>query len=240
MIHIAICDDESQEVARNHRLLMQYKEEHPEQQMNVLFFDSPLELLTYVESNNRFDIVLLDIYMPGLLGTSVAQELRDMGDECEIIFLTSSPDHAIEAFSLNAAHYLLKPFSEQEFYLALDKVFVNIAKKSASYLTVKATTGIIRLNLDRFVYSESENHVQCIRMLGGEIVRIRKSSTELFELIEREPRFYKCGNTYIINMDYIAELTSKEIVLSTGVKIPMLSRKYTELRKQYMDYMCSR
>lgn len=239
MINIAICDDKLQELDRANNLLKQYSFEHPQYQINIYSFSAPLELLTYVEKNDSFDVLLLDVYMPGILGTDAARELRDMGDTCQIIFLTTSRDHAVDAFSLNAAHYLVKPYSEKEFFTALDKVLENLAKKDEVYITVKSTEGISRVNLNKLVYSESNNHIQRLYMLDGRTISVRKSSTELFELLDEDPRFYKGGNTYIINMDYIAELSSKNIVFSTGAKIPILSRKYTEFKKIYMDYSCN-
>jgi len=239
MINIAICDDELQELNRSNSLLKQYIYEHPQFQINTYSFSAPLEFLAYVEANNKFDVLLLDVYMPGILGTDMARELRDMGDNCQIIFLTTSRDHAVDAFSLNAAHYLVKPYSEKEFFKALDKVLENLARKDGVYITVKSTDGISRVNLDKLVYSESDNHLQRLYMSDGRTICVRKSSAELFELLDEDPRFYKGGNTYIINMDYIAELSSKSVVFSTGAKIPILSRKYTEFKKLYMDYSCN-
>jgi DNA-binding LytR/AlgR family response regulator len=69
---------------------------------------------------------------------------------------------------------------------------------------------------------------------------VHKSSAEFYELLDADPRFYKCGSTYIINMDYIVELSSKNVGFSTGAKIPILSRKYTDFKKRYMDYVCNR
>lgn len=239
MINIAICDDESHELDYTNGLLKKYTYEHPQYQINTYTFSTPLELLTYVEANNRYDVLLLDVYMPGILGTEAARELRDMGDNCQIIFLTTSRDHAIDAFSVNAAHYLVKPYSEKEFFAALDKVIENLVKKEGVYITVKSTDGISRVNLNKLVYSETDNHIQKLYMLDGKVISVRKSSTELFELLDEDPRFYKCGSTYIINMDYIVEVSSMRVVFSTGAKIPILSRKRTELKKLYMDYICS-
>lgn len=238
MIHIAICDDELQELDRANSLLKQYIYEHSQYQINIYSFSAPLELLAYVEEDNSFDVLLLDVYMPGILGTDAARELRDMGDNCQIIFLTTSRDHAVDAFSLNATHYLVKPYSEKEFFIALDKVFENLSKKDGVYITVKSTEGISRVNLNKLVYSESENHLQRLHMSDGMEICVRKSSSELFELLDGDPRFYKGGNTYIFNMDYIAELSSKSVVFSTGTEIPILRRKYTEFKKMYMDYSC--
>jgi DNA-binding LytR/AlgR family response regulator len=240
MISIAVCDDETQELERSNILLKQYSYEHLQYEIKIYTFSSPLELLTYISANGGFDVILLDVYMPGILGTEAAQELRDSGDNCQIVFLTTSRDHAIDAFSLNAAHYLVKPYTEEEFIIAVDKALENLAKKYDSCITVKTVDGISRIPLNTLVYSETDGHFQRLYLSDGRAIIVRKTSTELFELLEEEPRFYKCGSTYIINMDYIIELSSRNVVFSTGVKIPILSRKYTEFKKIYMDYSCSR
>lgn len=183
-------------------------------------------------------MLLLDIYMPGILGTDAARELRAMHDNCQIIFLTTSRDHAVDAFSLDAAHYLVKPYSEKEFFAAIEKAINNLADRRGAVLTVKSVDGISRVELNKLVYAETDNHVQKLHLSEGNLIKIRKSSTELFELLEEDPRFYKCGSTYIINMDYIVELSAKGVSFSNGAKIPLISRKYTELRKLYMDYSC--
>lgn len=239
MIKIAICDDEPKELERADSLIKKFAFEHPEHEIKINSFAAPLELLSFVSEKGGYDVLLLDVYMPGILGTAAAKELRDMGDSCQIIFLTSSRDHAIDAFSLNAAHYLLKPYSEKDFFSAIEKVMDKLTKKDEVYITVKSTDGISRVNLNKLVYSETDNHLQKLYMSDSKVISIRKSSTELFELLE-DVRFYKCGNTYIINMDYIVELSSKIVAFSTGAKIHILNRKYSEFKKLYMDYICSR
>ncbi len=238
MISIAICDDELQQLERAKSLLTQYALEHSQYEIKIQSFAAPLELLSFVSESGGFDLLLLDVYMDGILGTDAARELRAMGEKCEIIFLTTSRDHAIDAFSLDATHYLVKPYSEKEFFSALDKVMDKLTKKDEVYITIKSTDGISRVDLNKLVYSETDNHVQKLHLSDGRVISVRKSSTELFELLEEEPRFYKCGSTYIINMDYIVELSSKGVAFSSGARIPILSRKYTELKKLYMDYSC--
>lgn len=229
-----------QELERAGSLLNKYACEHMKYEIKIQFFSAPLELLTHVAEKGSFDVLLLDIYMPGIIGTEAARELRAMGDKCQIIFLTTSRDHAVDAFSLDAAHYLVKPYSEKEFFSALDKAMDKLTKKDEVYITVKSTDGIHRIDLSRLVYSETDNHVQKLHLSDGSVICVRKSSNELFELLDEEPRFYKCGSTYIINMDYIVELTSRNVAFSSGAKIPILSRKYADFKRQYMDYSCSR
>ena len=63
-------------------------------------------------SSARADIVFLDIYLKEHTGIKTAQILRSFNTNCAIIFVTTSRDHAVEAFSVTAAHYLIKPVTE--------------------------------------------------------------------------------------------------------------------------------
>ncbi|NTV90341.1 MAG: response regulator transcription factor [Clostridiales bacterium] len=239
MFRIAICDDDPQQLQRAELLLRKYSLDHLQHEIKIHSFHAPLELLSFVTGNGGFDLLLLDVYMDGISGTDAARELRDMGDNCQIIFLTTSRDHAIDAFTLNAAHYLVKPYSDSDFFSALDKVMEKLAKKDEAYITVKAAEGICRIDLGKLIYSETNNHLQKLYLSDGRVIGVRKSSNELFELLEEYPCFYKCGSTYIINMNYIVSLSARDVVFSSGARIPILSRKYTELRRIYLDYSCS-
>lgn len=68
-----------------------------------------------------YDLVLLDIRMPGTSGLEVAQAARDLPRPPRIVFTTAHPDHAVEAFDLEAADYLVKPFDEERLARAVER-----------------------------------------------------------------------------------------------------------------------
>lgn len=76
-------------------------------------YSSSSDLIDRIESGEEYSIYILDIYMPGITGMSVATELRDKDVNAPIIFLTSSPDFALQAFGVNATHYILKPYDKK-------------------------------------------------------------------------------------------------------------------------------
>ena len=66
-----------------------------------------INLLYDVEEGANFDIVFLDIYLPDAMGNELAHRLRAMGYQGKIVFLTASPDFAIESYDVAASGYLL-------------------------------------------------------------------------------------------------------------------------------------
>ncbi|WP_332776536.1 LytR/AlgR family response regulator transcription factor [Polaromonas sp.] len=69
-----------------------------------------------------FDLVLLDIHMPGADGVALAQTIVQLPDPPAVVFVTAHPEHAVQAFELEAVDYLTKPVRLERLQQALQKV----------------------------------------------------------------------------------------------------------------------
>lgn len=240
MIKIAICDDDKNELNRASTNCFAYAATYPEQDIRISTFDLASDLIKYLEVHDNFDIYILDIYMPNTSGVELAKTIRERDDESEIIFLTSSTVHAIEAFSLHAAHYLVKPYSLEKFDNALAKAFKQLEKTKKAQVTLKSITGVHKVLFSDFLYAETEKHLQHIHLKDGTSLRVRMSSIELFDRLNHEKRFYKCGSTYILNLGKIKEITPKLILFDNQQHIFTQRRHYKHLIDTYTRYSLER
>ena len=237
MINIAICDDEPKELEKAKSLLTSYKQEHPQYEISITYFSAPLELFTYVDEQGKFDIFLLDIYLEGVMGTEVARELRKKDDSGEIIFLTTSRDHAVTAFEVNAAQYLVKPYTEKAFFQALDKVFSRLNIERRHMLTLKSAEGIVRLFTRDVVFTETgRNNYQVIHTINGNEMEVRMTSTELFELLAPANFFVRCGAALNLNLKYIRQIKKDMIIFDSGKHISYPYRTYQKLKEQFLCF----
>lgn len=90
-----------------------------------------VQAMEYIQRSD-FDLVLLDIHMPGADGMSLATALRDMASPPAIVFVTAHAEHAVQAFELEAVDYLTKPVRLQRLQQALHKVHRQREAKGAS------------------------------------------------------------------------------------------------------------
>ncbi len=74
-----------------------------------------MDLLASMEREN-YDLLFLDVLMPGLSGIQAAREIRQKNENIKIVFLTSSPEYAVESYSVQATNYLLKPATEERLF----------------------------------------------------------------------------------------------------------------------------
>lgn len=237
MIRIAICDDELQELERTHSLLTGYMQKHPQYEITIQSFSAPLELLSYVAKHGGFDILLLDIYMAGMLGTDAARELRQIGDNGEIIFITTSREHAIEAFEVEAAQYLIKPYAEAGVFAALDRVMQRINIDRRVIVTLKTSEGITRIAIRDVVFTETgRNNYQIVHTIQGKKMEVRMTATEIFELFSPNKFFVRCGASINLNLKYVRQISKDTITFDTGEQITYPYRAYQKLKEAFLRF----
>ena len=239
MHRIAICDDEMEELEKTKWLLFHYGEEHPEYEFTIKCFDSAGQLLSAVKEEEYVpDLLLLDIYLPGRLGTEVAKELRDLGKESRIIFLTTSMDHALDAFRVDALQYLVKPVTEAELFAALDKFLWDVEDKRKKCLLLRIDGMTHRIEVDTIVFLEAQGKNQSMYLSDGTQLVLHMTMTGLFQLLARYRKFVRVGAAYIVNLEFISSLNSHNICLDTGRNIFLPRGAFQPLKKQYFDYYC--
>jgi DNA-binding LytR/AlgR family response regulator len=105
ILHIAICDDNAIELSHISELLNRYRLERNAQLIYITYLNAT-ELLSAMEKN-LYDLLLLDILMPGFTGIEAAREIRTFDQIVKIIFLTSSPEFALDSYGVKAIDYIL-------------------------------------------------------------------------------------------------------------------------------------
>lgn len=198
----------------------------------------------------RPDLVLLDIQMPGLDGFGVIEALEQPPP---IVFITAYDEYAIRAFEINALDYLLKPFSkerleqaihraqevqtdEQHFALRLAPLLESLASQGQhlTRLAVRALNCIRVLNADEVDWISVENE-QTFVHVGGETYPIQRTLAELEARLD-PTRFFRTHRSAIVNLDRVKEIVpwfkgSHKLRLTTGAEVELSRAQARALRK---------
>ncbi len=235
MLKIAICDDEKEFCDSAERMLKLYMEEKAvPYQADV--FNVPSELVDMTEKGTIYDVYLLDIYMPGVTGMSIATELRNCDIKSPIIFLTSSTEHALEAFGVDATHYLLKPYTKDSFYVGMDKAMQSIASHKNDSVILKVDNDYRSILVSKLIYCEAEDKYQSLYLENGERLLVRISGMELYKLLSEFDSFYHCGRSHIINLNHISRVTPDGAVFKNDMHLNLPHTVLAGLRSAFFDY----
>ena len=121
------------------------------------------------------------------------QELRREKINAPIIFLTTSQDHALEAFGVGATQYILKPFEEAAFFSALDVAMERVTIERRRQLVMKTVDGLRMVNIRDIIYAESHDKLQEITLMDKTTLTLRLTLSELSGLLSPYSDFVQCG-----------------------------------------------
>lgn len=195
---------------------------------NVKTYMSGEELL---KEKIIFDIVLLDMRLPGLSGIEVAKQLYHKS--C-IIFITFYEMYALEAFDVDAVHYLIKPVSNERLYLALDRAMERLEQIAHKMLTLVKAGKTKIIDIYDILYCEVFNHHVIIHTAQG--TYNYSGSLDMLEN-ELDGSFFRCHRSYIINMRCVIGREEGVAILSSGDRILISRRKQAEFMQRLLKFL---
>lgn len=224
---IAICDDEKNEILKIEDILFKIDGNY-----QVLSFKNGEDLLSAVLKEQDFDLVFLDIYLKNENGIDVAKRLKDISSDISIVFTTVSRDYAVEAFSVQALHYIVKPFSEDDIF----EVFRRLGrrKEMRSTLTIRIERSVNVLFQDEILKVESNGHRTIITMIDGRIFSVRKNFGEITDLLDDSFINIKKGVT--VSMHHIVQMSSNDCTMTDGKKYLLQRNRKQEIKDIYHNF----
>lgn len=122
---------------------------------------------------NAYDVVLLDIHMPGANGIKLARELKTVQEETAVVFVTAHAEHAVQAFDVEAVDYLTKPVGEERMIRALYKAqqFVHAKRQARSdqaQLSIHHHGEWIKVPVSEVIYFKAVDKYITVRTLQHE------------------------------------------------------------------------
>ena len=235
-MRIAACDDNLEFLQGLSELLNTYNEEN---YCNVEYkiFTNPLELVTQMEKGIHYDMIFLDVCMPGMNGIQCAKDIRMYDNFVKIIFLTSSTEYAVDSYSVKAHDYLLKPIQKERLFSLLRQAEKDNDKSEKNIIVVKAKTGLTKIALSKLEYCEVVNRKLILHLTNKEDLECSIRINELEEKLQDFGMFLRPHRSFLVNMDYIQTLTNHSIIMENRVKIPVPREKYAQIKQTYMEYV---
>lgn len=177
-------------------------------------FRDPSEGVAFTK-NNKVDLVLLDINMPGMSGVEFSK-LCSTGTQ--IIFTTAYPEFAAVGFDLNVTDYLVKPIEFERFEKAINKVTGSIQKNishtiNEDVLFFKSGTKIYKTDIPEILIFEKEGNYFKIHLKNGKNILIRMNFTDLLEILPSH-KFIRVHKSYIVSIKNIDLIESDEIIIN--------------------------
>lgn len=158
---------------------------------------------------NKFpvDLIFLDIEMPAKNGLDF---YKNISQNTKVIFTTAYSEYAVDAFSVNAVDYLLKPFSFERFKTAVEKVKDNSETHEAKHLSIRADYKLYKINFDDIQLIEGLDDYIQIHLKDSIKITARSSMKNILEKLS-EKDFIRVHRSYIVPVNDIKTIVNKNI-----------------------------
>lgn len=232
MIRIAICEDEPILLKQLTGQVKTILDKH-----SVLYNTKAYTNGAALLSRESFDILLLDIAMNPINGLELARKLRERGDEGKIIFITGHQQYAIDAYDVQAFHYLVKPVDMNKLEAVLLQLCSSLKDEYKHAIAIRQGTSVIRVPFEQILYLE---------VINRKIYLHKKEESFPFygKLDELEPAlpdtFFRCHRSYIVNFDHVQHYKKEEIWLDNEHAVPLSRRRYQAFGLAFMYYLKKR
>ena len=236
MLQIAVCDDNIDELSNMVQLIDLHR---TSRHLNCehAVFPNGFELISALEKGKRFDIYCLDIMMPGFTGIDAAKEIRTFDKTAPILFFTSSPEFALESYSVKAINYVLKPISKEKLFFTFDELLEQIKmEKDEDAVIIKSNEGIQKILISNLIFTEVIGRNVLYHLRSGKVIECTEAFSPVCDNLMKYGCFMKPHRSYLVNMQYVDTIENHQITLQTLSSVPVAQGKAKEMKQQYLNY----
>lgn len=181
-----------------------------------------------------FDVIFLDICMPGLNGIETARRLRTGAPKAAIVFVTSAAEYVWDALPLHPFDYLCKPCDDARVRRLLDDLLLTLSHPEPE-LELRVARQLILVPFSKIHYALAQNHYVTVMTDEGEH-RATATFAQIHERLCTEPRFLPCNRGVVVNMDKVLRFEGDAIQMLSGTAFPVRQKDKGRLFAAFTQY----
>ncbi|MCR4791296.1 MAG: LytTR family DNA-binding domain-containing protein [Lachnospiraceae bacterium] len=227
---IAICDDTKADAEKIKFSLMDITDD-----LEMRYFSTGTELIDSIKKGNVYSIVFQDIYLEKENGVDIAREVKELSPETQIIFCTTSTDHAIEAFKVQAVDYLVKPCEEADIVKAFARVSLRLSSQYSVPIVINANKDIHVFHSEKVVRVESDKHYTVIYTQNGNTERVHINFSDVAKQFGNG--FVELRRGLLVNIRYIEKISGANVLMTDGSTYTLPKAKKDFVTAKYIEFI---
>lgn len=226
MFRIAIVEDQYAEEQLLEQCLQRYQAESGAA-LEVCWFPTAQSFLA--RYHRDFDLIFMDVGLPGIDGMEASRRLREIDQEVLLIFVTSLAQYAMEGYSVDAMDFVVKPVNYYSLKLKLQRAFRILRRKPDQLLELNGCGEILYKKTSDIYYIEVQAHELLYHTTEG-VIRGSSSLKAVEAKLDKE-QFFRCNYAYLVNLAYVSR-TSGGMATVGGDEIPISRNRKKEFLRQ--------
>lgn len=181
-----------------------------------------------------FDLIFMDIRMPGIDGMTAAEKLREKDTVTTLVFVTSMVQYAIKGYAVDATDFIVKPVQYAAFSMRMKRVLRAMQQRRGTSIAISTDGGSRIIPSNSVYYVEVINH-QVIYHTDQGCFTVRGKLGDVEQQLPADA-FFRCSISYLINLRYVTMMNSGSVIVA-GDEIKVSRAKRKELAAALAVYM---
>ena len=220
---VLIIEDSQDEAAALQSLLGHYGESNGVT-LNVTTYDRADD---FISSGRDFDLIFMDIDLPGIDGMEAAHLLRSYDEVTPLIFVTNLSQYALKGYEVNALDFLVKPVTYYDLSLRMRRALRIADLNRHDTITLRLRGELRVIPLSELSYIELSGHNLVYHLISGEEISTRQTIASVEEELSAGP-FLRISSGCLVNMNRITGMRGSTLTMRDGTMLPVSrSRKKT-------------
>lgn len=182
---------------------------------------------------NPFDLVFLDIEMPGIDGITLAKRLRAVSENVQIVFLTSHIEYALEGYEVNALRYLVKSVDMNKLSEVLK--YIQDKKNNSRQIMIKQEGEDIVIDISDIIYMESMD--KNVRIVTSKSEYITRYNISDYEEELKNSGFLRIHRGYLISLSKVKKIVKNDVVMDGDISLPVSRSNVKALKDALYAYV---
>ncbi len=205
---------------------------------DVSVYANSAELARDIGKGVVFDLYLLEVVMTPPDGIALAHLIRENDGMAAIIYLTTHEGRALEAFSVCASQYLIKPVNGDVILREIDDALAKAKARKAGTFLIKTKDGARAIPIFKIVYCKKTGRNLCCVTTDGEKYTSVTTRTPFETVIAKlldDGRFFRCHISYVANMEYVSRIKGGLLEFTAGGTVPISRSRRAEFKKKHLQ-----
>lgn len=233
MFKVVICDDEPS-------LLTQLQKEIESCfikygcKCHIECYQDPLRLRKKILSGEKYDVLFLDIQMPGLTGLQLAKYLRELKDTSKIIFTSDQEQYVFDSFEFSPFSFIRKNRIADD----IDKTVQRLCRVFSDRKTDNIVIGKVNpLLINPYILQYVECKNKTLFLVSDQ--NVKKINFQLKELAEEliPFGFIQIHKGYLVNYRFILSIGRTEVILDNAKSLPVSRYRLANVRQEYKQWV---
>lgn len=235
MYQIAICDD-VREAAERVAVSVSQQLQRQGCPAEIDCYTDPLALEQRLKEQVCYDVLMLDIDMPGRNGIELSRTFRAHGGDALVVFISGKDSMVFQTFDVQPFRFLRKNYFDEEIAAVCHDIAAELSRRNDQWLRFSDDRGgqFYSVNVRKLIYVEACGK-NCKLYTREQIHQVRIRLNELYQKL-RPFSFLQTHRSFLVNPAYIYRIDFETVLLDDGTTLPVGRSKRTQLKKEFFDW----